>query len=116
MWADIVGDYLFSKVHLLEKFDDFICLTFLQEGSADMLNNVPMPIRRYFRFERDRSPARFSRQFSTHLQSIFPRRWIDRDRPIAWPPRSPDLSSTGFLLWGFLERAYETPVPSPEDL
>lgn len=119
MWADIVGDYLFSKVHLSEKFDDFIYLIFLQEGSADMLNNVPMPIRRLFprvfRFERDRSPAHFSRQFRTHLQSIFPRRWIDRDRPIAWPPRSPDLSSTGFLLWSFLERVYETPVPSPED-
>lgn len=103
VWVDIVGDYLFSKVHLPEKFYDFIYLIFLQEGSADMLNNVPMPIRRHFRFQRDRSAARFSRQFRTHLQSIFPRRWIDRGTPIAWLPRSPDLSSTGFLLWGFLE-------------
>lgn len=32
---------------------------------------------------------------------MFPDKWIGRDRPIAWPPRSPDLSLLDFLLWGY---------------
>jgi hypothetical protein len=34
---------------------------------------------------------------------VFPDKWIDRAGPIAWPPRSPDLTSLDCFLWGHLE-------------
>ena len=51
------------------------------------------------------------------MQAAFPGVWIGRGGPIAWPPRSPDLSPVDFFLWGFLKGLlYETPVETPEDL
>ena len=41
----------------------------------------------------------------------FPNRWIGRDGPHAWPPRSPDLTPLDFFLWGYVkDRVYATPV------
>ena len=34
------------------------------------------------------------------LNNSFPQRWIGRDGPIAWPPRSPDLTPLDFFFWG----------------
>jgi hypothetical protein len=30
-------------------------------------------------------------------------KWIGRDGPIAWPPRSPDLTQLDFSLWGYVK-------------
>jgi hypothetical protein len=30
-------------------------------------------------------------------------RWIGRGGPIAWPPRSPDLTPLDFFLWGYVK-------------
>ncbi|KAK8406891.1 hypothetical protein O3P69_007446 [Scylla paramamosain] len=30
-------------------------------------------------------------------------RWIGRDGPIPWPPRSPDITPLGFFLWGYVK-------------
>jgi hypothetical protein len=30
-------------------------------------------------------------------------RWIGRSGPIAWPPRSPDLTPVDFFLWGYVK-------------
>ena len=34
-----------------------------------------------------------------HLNEIFGYRWTERDGPVSWPPRSPDLSSMDCFLW-----------------
>lgn len=37
------------------------------------------------------------------LNEVFPNRWIGRFGPIAWPPRSPDLTPLDFFLWGLMK-------------
>ena len=37
------------------------------------------------------------------LNERFPDAWIGRCGPIAWPPRSPDLSPLDFFLWGYIK-------------
>jgi hypothetical protein len=45
-----------------------------------------------------------------YLNTCFQGRWIGRAAPIAWPPRSPDLTPLDIFLWGFVkDRVY---VPS----
>ena len=34
---------------------------------------------------------------------MFPNRWIGRDGPISWPPRSPDVTPLDFFLWGYIK-------------
>ena len=37
------------------------------------------------------------------LDVTFPNKWIGRRGPIKWPPRSPDITSLDFFLWGYLK-------------
>jgi len=37
------------------------------------------------------------------LDATFPNRWIGRDGPTPWPPRSPDITLLDFFLWGYVK-------------
>ena len=46
------------------------------------------------------------------LDATFPNRWIGRDGPTTWPPRSPDTNPLYFFLWGYIkDKGFSTPVP-----
>jgi len=46
------------------------------------------------------------------LDANFPNRWIGKDGPIPWPPRSPDIIPLDFFLWGYVkDKVFSTPVP-----
>lgn len=65
-------------------------------------------------FQQDGAPAHFARLVRTYLDIVFPNRWIGRNGPILWPPRSPDMTPLDFFLWGFLkDKVFRT---APADL
>jgi hypothetical protein len=44
-------------------------------------------------------------------------RWIGRDGPMPWPPRSPDITPLDFFLWGYVKSSgFRTPVNGLDDL
>jgi len=52
-----------------------------------------------------------------HLTATYKICWIGRGRPMAWPPRSPDLTPVVFFPWGYIKTLiYTSPVDSEEDL
>ncbi|EFN79461.1 hypothetical protein EAI_08372, partial [Harpegnathos saltator] len=42
-------------------------------------------------------------------------RWIGPHGPVAWPARSPDLTSLDFYLWGYLKDIVFTKEPTTWD-
>jgi len=49
--------------------------------------------------------------------ATFPNRWIGRDGPTLWPPRSPDITPLDFFLWGYVkDKVFSTPVPDITNL
>jgi hypothetical protein len=51
------------------------------------------------------------------LDATFPKRWIGKDCPTPWPPRSPDFTPSGLCLWGYVkDKVYSTPVPDTDTL
>ena len=52
------------------------------------------------------------------LDAAFPSRWIGRDGPTPWPPRSPDITPPlDFFLWGYVkDKVFSTPVPDITNL
>jgi len=46
------------------------------------------------------------------LDATFSNRWIGREGPTHWPPRSPDITPLDFFLWGYVkDKVFSTPVP-----
>ena len=51
------------------------------------------------------------------LDAKFPNRWIGRDGPTPWPPRSLDITPLDLFLWGYVkDRVFSTPVPDITNL
>ena len=64
-------------------------------------------------FKQDRAPPHWGLAVRDALDETFPERWIGRDGPILWPPRSPDLTPLDFFLWSYVKDiVYKTVVPN----
>ena len=51
------------------------------------------------------------------MDATFLNRWIGRDGPTPWPPRSSDVTPSDFVLWGYVkDTVFSTPVPDMTNL
>lgn len=58
-------------------------------------------------WQQDGAPAHYGLTVRQYLDEHFHGRWIGRQGPIDWPPRSPDLTPMDFAVWGIVkERVY----------
>ena len=65
----------------------------------------------------DGAPPHYTRYVREYLNEFSPNRWLGRGGPVAWPPRSPDLTPLDYYLWGHMKTlVYETKVDSREAL
>ena len=68
-------------------------------------------------FQQDGAPPHWGSYVRRFLDATFPNRWIGRDGPTPWPPRSPDITPLDFLLWGFVkDKVFSTPIPDTTNL
>ncbi|XP_034250323.1 uncharacterized protein LOC117650829 [Thrips palmi] len=68
-------------------------------------------------YQQDGAPPHWALVVRNHLNSVYQNRWIGRGGPVAWPPRSPDLTPLDFVLWGHVKgRVYETRLGTVEEL
>lgn len=92
-------------------------LHFLQEDLLESLDDVPINVRQNMLFMQDGAGPHFALNVRQYLNQCFPQRWIGRGGPIAWPPRSPDITPCDFFLWGYLKTlVYRTPVANINEL
>lgn len=68
-------------------------------------------------FQQDGAPPHWGLVVREFLDQTFPNRWIGRDGPIAWPPRSPDITPLDFFMWGYVKDiVYRTEVRDIDNL
>jgi len=104
----IIGPYFFdntcNRLSYLEMLDTFF---------NDELENLPLNFRQNMYFQQDGCPAHFAREVREWLDRRFGPRWIGRNGPVLWPPRSPDLTLADMFLWGRLKQiVFATAVPN----
>lgn len=98
IWAGIVGDHLIGPFVLPPRLNGNNYLRFLRNTLPGLLEDVPLNIRCQMIFQHDGAPAHFYRRVRNRLNRVYPRRWIGRGGPVAWPPRSPDLTSLDYFF------------------
>jgi hypothetical protein len=68
-------------------------------------------------FQQDGAPSHWGRIVRDYLDATFPNRWLGKDGPLAWPPRSPDITPLVFLMWGYVkDKVSATKVTGVEDM
>ena len=117
VWAGIVSDNLIGPYLMPSPLNGEVYRVFLQEVLPQLLENVPLNIRRLMWYQHDGAPAHYYRGARQVLDETFPNRWIGRGSPVVWPARSPDMTPLDFFLWGAMKNlVYETPVDSEIEL
>jgi hypothetical protein len=101
----------------------FDCDTVSGENYLSMLQDFWIPevrrlhILRSIIFQQDGAPAHWYGKVRQLLHNMFPNRWVGRDGPIRWAPRSPDLTPLDFFLWGYLkDNVYKTSMKDLNEL
>uniref|UniRef100_A0A8D8Z5S1 Transposase n=1 Tax=Cacopsylla melanoneura TaxID=428564 RepID=A0A8D8Z5S1_9HEMI len=90
---------------------------FIEHILPDLLDQVPLEVRRGMWFQQDGAPPHFSRIAREKVNEMFLNRWIGRGGPENWPPRSPDLTPLDYFLWGFIkEQVMATAPTTPENM
>lgn len=117
VWAGILGSEIIGPFFIDgnlngPKYLDLL-ITHVVPAMKESAANQNIPWEEVF-FQQDGAPPHFSVDVRNYLNEIFPNRWIGRKGPILWPPRSPDLTSLDFFLWGYLkDKVFRT---RPENL
>lgn len=61
-------------------------------------------------YQQDGAPAHYARLVRDYLDLFFPNRWIGRLGPMAWPPKSPDLTPLDFFYGDILKTEFSGKV------
>jgi len=110
VWLGIIGNFLVGPYRLPNNLNGDSYLHFLQYALPELLEELPLNLRRDMFFMHDGAPPHFARAVRNYLNETFAGRWIGRgqEAPIQWPARSPDLTPCDFFLWGALKtQVYE---------
>jgi hypothetical protein len=102
VWCGIIDDQVIGSFILEYRLIGQSYLAFLQNELTELLEDVPLATRVGMYFQHDETTTRFSRAV-IHINNTSPGRWIGFDGPHNWPPRSPDLSSMDYGLWGWMK-------------
>jgi len=94
----LIGPYFFDGNVNSNRY-----LHFLRHKLPNLLENIDLQTRQRMWFQQDGAPAHRSRIVQRFLHRQFPRRWIRIRSHVERCPRSPDLTSPDFFLWGFLK-------------
>lgn len=117
VWAGIVGDHLVGPHFFDGPLNGEVYLNFLQNILPPLLENVDMQTRLNMWLLQDGAPPHFSVVVRRYLNETFRNRWIGRNGPLPWAPRSPDINPMDFFFWGHLKAlVYATPVNDINDL
>ena len=114
VWCGIMHDKIIGPLFFAEKsITAQIYLDNLTEYLSPQLEQYqPQVI-----FQQDGAPPHWGLEVCQFLNETFPDRWIGRDGPIPWPPRSPDITPLNFFLWGYVKDiVYQTKVRDINDL
>lgn len=114
VWCGLMRDRVIGPFFFHEK-------TITKEVYLDMLQIYAVPqishLQPNILWQQDGAPPHWGKIVREFLNLEFPNRWIGRDGPIQWPPRSPDITPLDFFLWGFVkDTVYSTKVHNISDL
>ena len=109
MHNQIIGPFIFAES------------TITANIYLDMLKHYVVPQLEEFQprvvFQQDGAPPPWGLIVRDFLNKTFPNRWIGRNGPTPWTPRSPDITPLDFFLWCYVkDRVYRMPVRDIETL
>lgn len=103
VWCGIINGYLIGPYFFDRNVDRHTYLQLLRDHLPELLEDVDLLTRQRMWLQQDGAAPHFARVVRDFLNEQYAERWIGRGGPVIWPPRSPDLTSLDFFLWGYIK-------------
>ncbi|CAK9820332.1 hypothetical protein ANTPLA_LOCUS10558 [Anthophora plagiata] len=117
LWAGICDNFVIGPYILPEKLNGATYQHFLEHVLPNLLEEIPLEIRKNMYFQHDGAPAHYAANVRAYLDETFRDRWIGRGGPVSWPPRSPDMNPLDYFFWGHLKTTvYRDPLRTREEM
>lgn len=113
VWCGIFNQKLIGPVMYAQNLTGELYHEIILAGAVtDFIDTVPLAVRQHVWYQQDGAPPHRRQIVTSWLNREFQNQWIGLLGPVAWPPRSPDLSPLDFYLWGRLQDlVYEEGIP-----
>ena len=90
---------------------------FLQNLLHQLTEHVPLHVCMNMWMQHNSAPPHYPLYSRQVMNEIFDERWTGGGGPVVCPPRSSDLTSPDYFLWGFVkERAMAVVPTTPVDM
>ncbi|CAL1678200.1 unnamed protein product [Lasius platythorax] len=116
VWCGIINGYLIGPYFFDGNVNGENFLEFLRNHLPQLLEDVDLHTRQRMWIQLDGAPPHYAAIVRNYLDREYNDRWIGRHGPVAWPPRSPDMTSFNFFLWGYIKNVYEHAPTTREDM
>jgi len=84
---------------------------FLRHALRGLLECTVFMVSGQLYFQCDGAESLYTQHVKQYLQECFLDHWLGHGGPLAWPPRSPDLTLLNYYLWGHMKTfMYEVTV------
>lgn len=101
VWAGISANHIIGPFFIEERITAEVYLDLLRTKLIPKLKELGILYSCHF--QQDGAPAHTAISTRNYLDEVFPERWVGKFGPVAWPARSPDLSSCDNALWGLVK-------------
>lgn len=110
VWCGILNERIIGPFFFDGNMNGAIFLQFLRNEFSDAIDELPLAETRNLYFQLDGCSIHNAGIVKSWLNQNYPNRWIGRGSTlIGWPPRSPDLTSLDFFLWGYVtQKVYKS--------
>lgn len=98
VWGGILGKRVIGPYFLDGHLTGRKYVRFLRHEFSNLLDEVPYGTRLRMWLQQDGAPPHFKTEVREYLNDHFNQKWIGRGGPVAWPPRSPDLTKMDFFM------------------
>ena len=97
-WCVIVGDHVIGPYFFEGRLTGQVYANFLQNVLPQLMEDVPLHFRINMWMHHDGAPPHYAMCSRQVMNEIFDEKWIGRGSPVAWSPRSPNLTSPDYFL------------------
>lgn len=115
VYCAVINDQLFYYLYE-ENLTGQTYHRLLEEQLDEFISELPLIVRRNMYYVHDGAPAHNAHEVVEWLNIRFPGKWLGRNGPIRWPPRSPDLTVLDFALWGIIKQDVYKDRDPPENI
>lgn len=115
MYCGIIDGYIVGPYFFDDNVNGLNYLHLLRIELPWMIEEINLDTRARMWIQQDGAGAHYARIVTDFLNQNYEGRWIGRNGPVRWPPRSPDLRPPDFFFWGYLKGIVYATKPTTRD-